>query len=410
MNFNQPSSSSVTLNRVLDSNPSQIFGHLNANGQVFLTNPNGMYFAPGASVDVGSLVATTNSISDADFMARNNTFTRNGATGTIQNDGNLTASLGGYIALLAPQVRNNGVIIAQLGTVALAAGEAYTLQFDGNNTLADITVTPATIAALVENGNAVHAPGGLIILSAQAVNSLQGGVVNNSGTLEATGLTSNGGIIRLSASDTINHTGNINADAAPNSSGNGGSVSIISNLANATSTTQINGSISAQGGSLGGNGGFVETSGGKVQIGNNATVITAASNGLTGNWLLDPKDFTIAASGGDITGAALDTALVSSNVSIQTGISTVSCTGVSGCGTGTTTSQGNINVNDNVNWNANNRTLYINWNNADNRNDNIRSRAEVSSQKGAHCSFCVKYFNQPVAIFEISSSLISKRK
>jgi filamentous hemagglutinin family protein len=134
VNFIQPSASSVILNRVLDSNPSQIYGRINAPGQVFFTNPNGMYFAPGASVNVGSLLATTHSISNADFMAGNYYFTRNGATGWIINDGELKASLGGYIAVLAPEVRNNGVIVAQLGTVALAAGESYSLQFSGNNT------------------------------------------------------------------------------------------------------------------------------------------------------------------------------------------------------------------------------------------------------------------------------------
>jgi len=63
-------------------------------------------------------------------------------------------------------VRNQGVIIANLGTVALAAGEAFTLDFDGNNTLAGITVQPASVKALVENKGAVLAPGGVIILSA----------------------------------------------------------------------------------------------------------------------------------------------------------------------------------------------------------------------------------------------------
>ena len=81
-------------------------------------------------------------------------FTRSGATGKIENEGTLTAALGGYIALLAPEVRNSGVIIAQGGTVALAAGEAFELQFDGSR-LANVRVEPATIAALVENGNAV---------------------------------------------------------------------------------------------------------------------------------------------------------------------------------------------------------------------------------------------------------------
>ena len=338
VNFIQPSSSSVALNRVLGSDPSQIFGHLNSNGQVFLSNPNGAYFAPGASVNVGALVATTGSISNADFMAGNYTFSNAG--GSIVNDGKLTAALGGYIALLAPEVRNNGVIIAQMGTVALAAGEAYTLQFD-NNSLTNIIVQPSAIAALIENGNAIHAPGGLIILSAQAASSLQGGVVNNSGAIEANGLVNNGGTIRLLASDTINQTGSITADGT--GTGNGGRVSLIANLAHANSVTNVAGSISARGGNAGGNGGQVETSAAHVHVANTARIDTRAPLGLTGSWLLDPDGFTIAAVGGDITGAELTTELGLTNVSIA-----------STSGTG---SDGNINVNDNIAWYANKLTL-----------------------------------------------------
>ena len=60
--FQQPSVSSVTLNRVLGSDPSSIFGRISANGQIYLINPNGIYFSPTASADVGGLVATTHSI------------------------------------------------------------------------------------------------------------------------------------------------------------------------------------------------------------------------------------------------------------------------------------------------------------------------------------------------------------
>lgn len=356
VNFNQPNAASVTLNRVSDPNPSQIFGRINAPGQVFLTNSSGVYFAPGASVNVGGLVASTHSLSNADFMAGKNTFTRNGATGAVVNEGNLTAALGGYIALLAPEVRNNGVIVAQLGTVVLAAGETYDLQFNGNS-LTSVRVEPATIKALVENGNAVHAPGGLIILSAQAADRLQGGVINNTGTLEATGFTSNGGVIRLEASDTINHSGSINVDAAANSTGNGGTATLIASLANANSTTNVNGEISARGGDLGGNGGFVETSATHLKIADSARITTAAAMGLSGSWLLDPYDFTIAASGGDITGAALTSALGSGAVTIQTAGGSVSCTGVTGCGTGTVAGNGDIFVNDAVSWSANLLTL-----------------------------------------------------
>ena len=130
VNFVQPSSSAVTLNRVLDTQASQIYGRISANGQIFLSNPNGVYFSAGASVDVGGLVATTHGIDSADFMAGGTTFKRDGATGSVVNDGRLNAALGGYIALLAPEVRNNGIVVAQAGTVALAGGEAISLQFD----------------------------------------------------------------------------------------------------------------------------------------------------------------------------------------------------------------------------------------------------------------------------------------
>ena len=211
VNISQPNASSALLNRVLDANPSQIFGQINANGQVFLSNPSGVYFAPGASVDVGSFTATTHSISDADFMAGKLVFKRNGAAASVENDGSLNAALGGYIALLAPSVINNGIVIAQMGSAVLAAGESFSLQFNASKGLANVVVTPATMAALVQNGNAVQAPGGLIILSAQAADSLQGGVVNNAGALQATGLRSSGGVIRLEASQALLQSGSITA-------------------------------------------------------------------------------------------------------------------------------------------------------------------------------------------------------
>lgn len=126
VHITQPGSSSVLLNRVMDSNPSQIFGQIQANGQVFLTNPNGVYFAPGSSVDVGSFTASTHGISDSDFLSGHYNFNRHGSSASIVNEGTLKASLGGYIALLAPEVRNQGVVLAQVGgTVAMAAGEGF---------------------------------------------------------------------------------------------------------------------------------------------------------------------------------------------------------------------------------------------------------------------------------------------
>lgn len=213
VNFQQPHAGAVTLNRVLDSNPSQIMGRITANGQVFLSNPNGIVFGPTASVNVGGLVATTHDINTADFMAGKNEFERKGSTGKVVNEGGLEAKLGGYIALLAPEVRNSGIVIAQMGTAALASGERITLHMAGSNTLAGISVTPAQIQALVENRNLVSAPGGLVLMSAQAANALLGGVVKNSGRIEATGMALRGGKIVLEASGQIDNSGSIRADA-----------------------------------------------------------------------------------------------------------------------------------------------------------------------------------------------------
>lgn len=214
VNFNQPNAQSVILNRVHDAQPSQIFGRITSNGQVFLTNPNGVYFSPSASVDVGALVATTHGMTNADFMAGKTTFTRNGSNAAVINQGQLNAGLGGYVALLAPEVRNEGVVVAQAGTVAMASGESITLNFDGAHNLAGITVTASQIQALVDNRHAVLAPGGMVILSAHAADRLRGGVVNNSGVIEAQGIVNRAGRIVLEASHAITQSAGARLDVS----------------------------------------------------------------------------------------------------------------------------------------------------------------------------------------------------
>src|SRR5512133_4256573 len=90
VNFSQPSAGAIALNRVLGSDPSAIYGKLNANGQVFLLNPNGVLFGKSAQVNVGGLVASTLNVSDADFMAKNFRFT--GTAGSVKNEGAITAA------------------------------------------------------------------------------------------------------------------------------------------------------------------------------------------------------------------------------------------------------------------------------------------------------------------------------
>ena len=328
VDIRQPSSQSVLLNQVLGGSPSQIFGNLTANGQVFLTNPNGVYFAPGATVDVGGLVATTHRLSVEDFLAGRDHFTRNGATGTIVNEGQLRASLQGYIALLAPEVRNRGVIIAELGTVALAAGETFTLHFDQQRHLTDLRVEQAALRTLVENGQAVLAPGGYIILSSLGLPQVEGSVIRHTGTLDASSLVSRGGRILLEGdaitigtrsttaatgatgggdvligggwqgsgtthqATTVTMAEGANIDASATVKGDGGKVVLWSDVTKADSHTTVQGSILAHGGTQGGDGGKVETSGHNLDVGG-ARVDAGAPWGQGGLWYLDPADSVI---------------------------------------------------------------------------------------------------------------------
>jgi filamentous hemagglutinin family protein len=284
VNFNQPNAQASTLNRISDPNPSKVFGKINAPGEVVLVNQAGVYFAPSASLDVGAVVATSHSINDADYMAGKAQYDRNGATGKVINEGQIKTSLAGYVALLAPEVRNSGVVVAQMGTVVMAAGERITLNFASNRKLASITTTPSTIRTLIENRNAVQAPGGLIILSAPAVDSLVAGVIKQSGVLNAGSngnmVANKGGRIMLSASHvtlsagsktlargetgggkvevvatktaTVEAGAKVSVSATAN--GDGGSISI-----HAEEKTTINGTLLAQGGKTAGNGGTIST-------------------------------------------------------------------------------------------------------------------------------------------------------
>src|SRR5665647_875001 len=167
--FVQPNSSSVALNRVLGSDPSNILGSLTANGKVFLMNPNGILFGKGAQVNVGGLVASTLNITDSDFMAGKYNFSGT-SNAAILNQGSINAD-GGYVALLGAKVSNEGVISARLGTVALAAGNAVTLDVAGDGLL-NVTVNQGALNALVQNGGLIQDDGGQVLLSAQAAGSL----------------------------------------------------------------------------------------------------------------------------------------------------------------------------------------------------------------------------------------------
>src|SRR5207253_2435559 len=281
VNFTQPSSSAIALNRVVGNNLSEIFGRLTANGQVFLTNPNGVLFAPSASVDVGGLFATTLSIADKDFLAGRYNFYNAGGAGSVVNQGNIITA-NGYAALAGPQVKNDGVIIARAGTVALAAGDRVKLDMVGDG-LISVSVDQAALNAAAINTGRIEADGGNVILTARSANALLDTVVNNSGVIRANSLVERNGEIVLDGGNAgiVTNSGTVNADAV--TIGNGGKVVLWSD-----GFTSAHGAIYARGGAEGGNGGLIETSGHHILDATGVRGGAGAANGNAGLWLFDP--------------------------------------------------------------------------------------------------------------------------
>lgn len=183
--FNQPSVSSATLNRVLGGDPSVILGHLQANGRVFLINPNGVLFGQGAQVDVNGLVATTLDISPQDFLAGKFEFKGSSDKGVI-NAGSIQTGEGGFVVLTGDHVQNAGQINARLGKVVLASGSEVTLDIKGNGLVSyAINAAAVTDAAGVENLGSIAADGGSVVMDARVARSLTATVVNNDGLIQA---------------------------------------------------------------------------------------------------------------------------------------------------------------------------------------------------------------------------------
>jgi len=325
--FLQPGASSIALNQIGGVSASYIYGHLLANGQIFLINPSGIVFGPGAQVDVGGLIASTLDLVKNGF-ANTGTLSFSGrAPGTITNAGILKALPGGYIALLGQDVTNTGTIEAPRGTVTFGAGNRIDLDFNGGS-LVSLAVTQNTLDSIAANGGLVSAEGGKILLSAGAQDSIVKSVVNNTGVLEAQTVADRNGEIVL-----------------------------LSGLA--SGTTNVSGTLDASAPS-GGNGGTIETSGSRVNVANGTVVTTSAPGGKTGSWTLDPASFYIGANTTgstsatlgqvlnyqDISGSELGTLLASTNVIVD------STQGREGA-------LGNIYVDNPVSWSTTN-TLTLN--------------------------------------------------
>ncbi|MFK5950260.1 MAG: filamentous hemagglutinin N-terminal domain-containing protein, partial [Methylococcales bacterium] len=131
VNFNQPGRSSIALNRILDQSASQIHGSITANGQIVLVNPNGVFFGKNSTVNAGGLFAAALDVNPEEFMQGRLDFKAlENTSGLIVNEGRLEVIDGGALVLLGQQIKNKGLLVANLGTVALVAGSDISVRFN----------------------------------------------------------------------------------------------------------------------------------------------------------------------------------------------------------------------------------------------------------------------------------------
>ncbi|MGE5624021.1 MAG: filamentous hemagglutinin N-terminal domain-containing protein, partial [Bacillota bacterium] len=322
--FIQPSKNSAALNRILSESPSQIFGNLLANGQIYLLNGNGIFFSKDAYVNTGALFASSLNISNGDFLAGRMDFSapfgQDG--GPIVNHGTLIAANGGSVNLIGGSVYNDGVIEATLGQVDMIAGHAVTVDFDGDGLMSFVVTAPVMHKMLdaqsgnaVDNEGTVEANGGAVLMTANVARDVFAAAVNNGGVVEATGVREKQGSVFLTGPDfgsngivgrtqadhsdqnadvvksgsitlsgkngNVVNTGTLDAD---NAYGNGGQVVLQSNI---TTITRGDSLITAQ--SSTGIGGEIDLLGANVGVFDSA--ILNASGAFGGGTVLVGGDY-----------------------------------------------------------------------------------------------------------------------
>ena len=192
------------------------------------------------SVAVSSTRSPTTSVGDASARG-------------VENQGTITAAAGGNVALVAARVVNTGEIAAGKGNALLGAGSDVVVDFGGP---VKLQVNKGALDALVDNGGAIRADGGTVLMTAKSAGELSASVINNTGIVQARTL----------------------------ATGAQGRILLLGDMQ--TGSANVGGTLDASA-PLGGNGGDIETSAAHVTTAPGLTVTAGAAAGKGGEWLVE---------------------------------------------------------------------------------------------------------------------------
>jgi filamentous hemagglutinin family protein len=343
--FDNATSTSSVLNRVIGNDPSKIMGSLTSNGKVFLINSAGILVGKTAKIDVAGFVASTLNITNSDFLAGKMSFHdqhrhhRPAGDVVVEEDGSIKTKEGGSVYLIGANVENGGVITSPKGEVLLAAGHSVDLVDTGTP---GVKINVKGDKGKITNLGKIMVDTGIIGFGAA--------LIDNRGMLNASSVDKAGGRIFLRASKDLvtTETSTINADGTT-----GGDVVLY-----ADGSAAIDGDVSALGNvdGKGGKGGYVDTSGKKM-----LNVKYAPRIGAGGTWYIDPANISILSTcdlicqlnnflGGILSGTDGNTSsILASSIqdTLNLGTNVTIATGATGS-TGTGNNVGNITIDNGV--------------------------------------------------------------
>ncbi|KLU05679.1 Adhesin [Rhodopirellula islandica] len=203
VNFDQLSSNSAVLNRVIGSAPqSLINGAITSNGNVFVSNASGVVIGSTGVINTNGFTATTLDITNDRFMSGDLSFSGN-SDAAIVNNGLISTGDGGA-NLIASQVFNNGTIESS-GTINLATGGQLKMP-GGSYIQADLETISNGISngsSLIQNSGTIRAIGGLNVGGEVYLVNPNGNIVNEATIIAALSSpdgTQSGGTVEMVAS------------------------------------------------------------------------------------------------------------------------------------------------------------------------------------------------------------------
>lgn len=189
-NFHLPDANSAILNRVTGANmPSTIAGTIQSNGHVMLVNPSGIMVTQSGLVNTNGFTASTFDVTNQDFMDGGPLRFIDGGGAAITNSGTIVTGDGGA-HLIANEIANHGTIQSNGGNITLSGGGTMTLE----NGVTYVQPSLQTLASGI---------------------SPTAGLIQNTGTIRATGAATVGGEVYLAnPNGRILHDGTIAAKKA----------------------------------------------------------------------------------------------------------------------------------------------------------------------------------------------------